>query len=386
MEKIGKVKTAKIYKKILIGFSFVVVLTLAVIIYFSFTKTVITIKLQPIAEKTVFNVDIKNDLSEEDQQTDYILPGVFLNDIIGKSKNFDNTNTGKKADAQATGTVTIYNNYSQPQPLAATTRLLSPDGVLFRTRERVDVPAGGQIDNVEVYADQAGAGGNIGATTFTIPGLWPGLQDKIFAESSTPMTGGVVDAKILTQDLVDAAASELKKEILADAKQAFINNEEIKNRDFEKTGLALATLTLESEVTPEIGEIASQFEVYVKYNIFGILFDEAELVQTATKNLLDKMAMDRYIDPAYSQDINYTPESQNFDDKTATLQVDFTAQTKLYDTSPIFDKEKLTGKTASEINRYFSNYEGILSVITNFSPFWVTETPSLTDHIKLEIE
>lgn len=386
MDNFSKVKTTKIYKKIILGFTIIVFITLGLIIYFSFTNTVITITLQPMQENTVFNVDIKGELTEEDLQSDYKLSGLFLNTTLEKSKTFKNTNTGEKADAQAVGTVTIYNEYSKPQPLAATTRLLTPDGLLFRIKERVDVPAGGKIENVEVYADESGIEGEIGPTQFTIPGLWPGLQEQIYAESFTKMTGGTVDAKVLTQDLITKAVKELKQEILETAKQDFIASEEVKERNFETIGQALATLTIDSKVTPEIGEIAGEFEVYVKYNIFGIIFDEKKLIEIADENLSQKLPMDVTIDNSYDKEINYTPETQNFDDQTANLNVIFTAQTKYLNTSEIFNKDKLTGKNAGEINRYFSNYDGILSVITKFSPFWTTETPNLTDHIELIIE
>ncbi|MDP2684384.1 MAG: hypothetical protein Q8P20_04985 [bacterium] len=386
MADISQVKTTKIYKKIIIGFSLIVVITLALILYYSFSKTIITITLQPIEENTVFNVDIKETLTEEDQQSEYKLPGIFQNITIEKTKSFENTNTGEKADAQAMGTVTIYNKYSKDQPLAATTRLLTPEGKLFRIKDRVDVPAGSQIENVEVYADQSGAGGNIEATTFTIPGLWPGLQEQIYAESFTTMAGGVVDAAVLTQYLVTEAVAELKKEILEEAKQTFSESSEVKEAEFTKIGQALATITIDSNVEPAVGAIADNFEIYIKYNVFGIIFDEESLITIADNNLADKLPMDRIIDKTKNKEINYNPESQNFDDNTATLKVTYSAKTLLDQSSTIFDKEKLTDKNASELNRYFSSYDGILSVITQFSPIWVIKTPSLTDHIIVKIE
>ncbi len=386
MAELSKVKTTKVYKKIIIGFSFIVFLTLAFIIYYSFSKTEIIITLQPIEESTIFNVDVNGKLTEEELLSEYNLAGVFENTTFEKSKTFKNTNVGEKANAQATGTVTIYNKYSKDQPLVATTRLLSPDGKLFRIKERVDVPAGNKIENVEVYADELGISGEIGPTKFTIPGLWPGLQEQIYAESFSAMTGGVVDAKVLTQDLITEAADELKKEILEEAKITFTESASVKEKGFEKIGMALATITVNSSVEPAVGEISSDFTIDVKYNVFGIIFDEAELITLADHNLNDKLPQDRLIDNTFNKEIFYNPETQNFDDQTSTLKVDYTAKTILNQNSEIFTKEKLTGKTASEINRYFSNFDGILSVITKFSPFWVTKTPTLTDNIIVKIE
>src|SRR5690606_9666825 len=80
--------------------------------------------------------------------------------------------TGKQTEnVTVGGTVTVINNSSRNQPLVATTRLLSPNGELFRIRNTVQVPARSTVENVEVYADQPSPEMEIGPTKFTIPGL-----------------------------------------------------------------------------------------------------------------------------------------------------------------------------------------------------------------------
>ena len=155
-----------------------------------------------------------------------------MSTTVNGTQNFTNTNRGEQAEAQATGTVTIYNSWSENQPLMATTRLLTPDGVLFRIKERVDVPAGGKIENVEVYADQPGTSGNIGPTSFTIPGLWQGLQEKIYAENSEPMTGGLRETKFITQKIISETSDVLKGELIEKAKIKLGQTEEIKNHQY----------------------------------------------------------------------------------------------------------------------------------------------------------
>ena len=95
------------------------------------------------------------------------------------SQNF--TAHGKKLKStKAHGTMRIYNNYSTAaQTLVATTRFISNEGKLFRTKERVVIPGGyyeggklaaGFID-IEVIADQPGEDYNIDPSTFSIPGF-----------------------------------------------------------------------------------------------------------------------------------------------------------------------------------------------------------------------
>ena len=123
-------------------------------------------------------------------------------------------------DGIATGVVTLSNRTSSDQPLVATTRLLSDDGVLFRLRDSTEVPAGGSVD-AAVYADEAGSGGNIGPSHFTIPGLPTSLQDDIDGESAAPMDGGVIRVGILSQADVDAGLVRAGEEATASLAAAF---------------------------------------------------------------------------------------------------------------------------------------------------------------------
>lgn len=123
-------------------------------------------------------------------------------------------------DAVAEGVATISNRTTADQPLVATTRLLSDEGVLFRLRDSVEVPAGGSVD-AAVYADEPGASGNIGPSHFTIPGLPTSLQDDIDAQSAVSMTGGVVEVGVLSQSDVDAALARAGEEATAATAASF---------------------------------------------------------------------------------------------------------------------------------------------------------------------
>ncbi len=386
MPDLSTLKTTQIYKKIIIGFSIIVLITLGIIIYYSFSKTLITIALSPEETSTTFNLDIKEDLSDEEINSNYKLAGTFLSTIVSDTKTFTNTNQGEKVNAIATGLVTIYNNWSEDQPLAATTRLLTSDGILFRLKERVDIPSGEKLENVEVYADLEGATGNIEASKFNIPGLWEGLQDKIYAESTTPMTGGLQNAKVITQKLIDDATLSLREELLTKAKSIFSQSDKVLNKKYSKIGQALSTITLEKNITPEAGTIAQSFELTLKLNVLGIIFDEDELIKQAENNLILELADDEKLYNLANKLISYTTDTQNFEEKYANLKVDFSTQKITRSTSSIFDKENLINKDENEIKAYFSNFDGVGNVSIKFSPFWVTKTPSLLDHIELEIK
>ncbi len=101
----------------------------------------------------------------------------------------------ENANDPAQGTITVYNEQEKVQELIKNTRFETPDGLIFRIHDSVKVPAASATApgtlNVTVYADEGGERYNIGATTFTLPGLKGGaLYDQVYARSAEPMAGG----------------------------------------------------------------------------------------------------------------------------------------------------------------------------------------------------
>lgn len=101
--------------------------------------------------------------------TGSIPQGVVTNDITGVAE----------------GRVTIYNETPSNQVLIKNTRLLTPDEKLFRLKDRVLIPAFGEIET-DIYSDEAGEVGLIDPTGFIIPGLSEDLQKNIYANNSEP--------------------------------------------------------------------------------------------------------------------------------------------------------------------------------------------------------
>ena len=384
--EISKIQTTRFYKKIVIGFSVVAVIILGLIIYFSLAKTVITVTLKPQETSTSFYINVKKELAGEDKLTNNALDGYLLKTEVSGSQDFANTNQGEEVEDQATGTVTIYNNWSQEQPLAATTRLLTPENILFRIQERVDVPAGGKLENVEVYADQPGAAGNIGPTKFTIPGLWPGLQDKIYAESTVAMTGGLRQAKVLTDEITKEAKSNLSQELVQKAITKFEQTDEIKNSGDKVLEQALYKIILSEEPSAEVGQEIDTYNLEMNLRFITVIFNEDELFTKAVNTLKQELANDQQLESYDKTNLIYSVDEYNFEDQTASLRVQLSAKAVPRLSSPIFNRDNITGKDSQQIKAYFANYDEIGSVTIKLSPFWVTKAPGLKDHIEIKIK
>jgi len=106
--------------------------------------------------------------------------------------------TTTTAAAKASGSITVYNNYSASSvKLVKTTRFATPDGLIFRAPADVVIPgkssSGPGSVQITVIADQTGSQYNIGPVAkFTVPGLQSNapMYAGVYAKSSAPMTGG----------------------------------------------------------------------------------------------------------------------------------------------------------------------------------------------------
>lgn len=384
--EISKIQTSGVYKKVVIGFCIATVLMLGLIFYYSFSKTLITITLSPQDTSVTFPITVKKDLAPEDQNSNSVLAGYLVNTTVEETKTFPNPNkTGGQIDSQATGTVTIINNWSQIQPLAATTRLLSEDGILFRLKNRVDVPAGGKAENVEVYADKPGITGNIEPTKFTIPGLWPGLQEKIYAESSSPMTGGVREGCVVNQANINDAIKTLTDSLIKKAITELEQTDQLRNNKDTISEQAVTTTTLSEKSSVEAGQEAAAFDLSLKLKITAVVFSQTRLKTLAKDELTKELADDQQLQGNGPITLLLTVEDANLEKQTASLNITASGSVVPRLSNSIFNRDKITGKDRQEINAYFSNFDEIKSVAIKFSPFWVRKAPSLKDHIEIKL-
>ncbi|MDP3402524.1 MAG: hypothetical protein Q8S35_01045 [bacterium] len=122
----------------------------------------------------------------------------------------------------AQGTLTIENKQTVPQQLIKNTRFETPDGLIFRIRDSVTVPAskGGAPGTLvtTVYADAAGENYNVGPTTFTLPGLKGGATfTQVTARSTEAMKGGFAGTRPSVKAATrDAKAQEIRTKLGSD--------------------------------------------------------------------------------------------------------------------------------------------------------------------------
>ena len=375
------------YRKIAVGFIILAGVLVIFAAYFVLSRAEITVTLA----KEPVSVDFIADLAEPAANLNG--PSVVIPDAVTLSGRLRETTvsgskeyptTGKKmSEGDVGGEVTIINNYSKNQPLVATTRLLSPGGILYRLKNRVDVPAGGKIE-VEVYADTPSeAAAKLGPSRFTIPGLWAGLQDQIYGESSLPMHGGNQEIKFVAQTDLDAAYNDLTQTLSSQVLESL-------KAEMESSGEILGKVIIkeinEKKSNLAAEEVGDKFTVSLKLKVVGVAFYRRDLESLAFNQLQAKITSDRELTDVDYNGLTFLVEKYDLKNSEANLMVHLDGEATMHTDSPIFEKEKFIGLSKEKIIQYLSIYPEIERITIKFSPFWVKKVPQMKSNVEIIIK
>ncbi|MFW0862465.1 MAG: hypothetical protein ACKKL6_02660 [Candidatus Komeilibacteria bacterium] len=367
----------KVYRRIIIASILLVVVLAVLVVHYSLAKAFVTITPEYSDHDISFSAQIvdpeQSDLNIEER--DYLI-GRKLETVLTQSGTFTPTATTVQGD-KASGEVTIINNYTKEQTLVATTRLLSSNNKLFRLTETVTVPAGGKL-TATARADETGDEYLIPATKFTIPGLWEGLQDKIYAESSVPMKYQEETSHIITADTINAAITSLKDQILVKAIEEFepqLSGNEYINKD------ALIVQEIRRATSAVIGDDVESFDVELELQIKTITYDEQKLL-TKIENDINVLAeQNQGLINFSNNDINVSI-AENEEVVNGIIGV-IQGKYKIQLANPNIDLEQIKGKTPEQAVQYLTDLSGVMSASVTLSPFWLTTVPELDNHIKV---
>lgn len=370
-----KKKTNNVYTRIVTIFLMLTIIAIFVVLHFALAK--VTIKIYSHLE----NKQLSGIIEVQSESTDNISP----DNILGKIITVENELTVTIASSQnsiesdkAGGYVTIYNNHSVKQALVATTRLLTPDNKLFRIKEGITIPPNSNL-KVWAEADQSGEGYITEATTFIIPGLWEGLQDKIYAETTEGMKLTSIPTYLTTQENLDKANEEIYQKAIVQALGS-INDQLNKNLWVDEKRLNLTFETI--EMTP-LNTEASELILTQKIIANGLIISEDDLLNTAkakfTKELNEDQSLKEFDDNTFTFNILEIYPEKNEAILEISIDAIINSNEHLWD----INKDELIGLTEFDIQEYLKQYN-IDNAEIKFFPFWVDKVPRLKDHIIIE--
>lgn len=369
------VPSLKLYRRIAVGFVVAVAMMLAAVLYVSTVSA--TIRVTPVRTtvKTEFLADVAKTPTKDSE-----VRGSIVTANVQRNSSFVPTSPGKAMEEKAGGAIVIRNVSSRVQPLVATTRFLSASGVLFRLDSGVTVPANGSVE-ATIYADVAGAAGNVGPTTFMIPGLSESLQKSITAENASAFEGGVRTVSIVSQEDLDRAALDLRGTLEEEAKVAL----RAKAGD-GLAGEAFSFAVAELKSDTQAGAEAAGFGLTMSVDATGVFYDRDALLAVAKRKLYEQLlpgtdfvGLDA---SALQASVDKIAEASS---GTASVRVYLDGIVAASAASRSLEPGRFAGMSADEVAALLAKEKVATAVSVDFTPFWMKRVPRLKDHIYVEI-
>lgn len=372
-------RSINIYRRIAYFFIFLVIILVGFIAYFSFIK--VDIILVPNQERISNNMifDIYNKESGKSESGNAVI-GIVRNVVITVEKEFESEGA-EVIGKEVSGNAIIYNNYTKNQPLVASTRLLTHDGKLFRIRNTINVPAGGSVE-VEIYADQPNPEMAVESAKLTIPGLWAGLQEKIYAETKTSLEYKQKVKKYITENDVKDKARELKQLLLTKAKEEI--NEEYK--EYSRIIYKINENSVESEIDGEVGDEVDTFNYSMSAEIVVVAFDESKAATLAKQKFLSALSENKDLISFDEKNIVYSLNNFDTDEGTANINASFEGKVGLKKDCSVIEIEKILGLNNEQLEVYLKNLDEIAGYEIKYTPSFIKKVPKLIDRVNVEIK
>lgn len=382
-ENIQNKRIEKYYYKIVFGFVIMSVLLMVLIVYFAFSKTEITV----YAKKQTQEITLTATLSDVD--------GVLMFSDIGDETTFtDIEQSVNQKIGKAEGTVTIFNETSDDQPLLETTRLLSEgeseeDRVLFRTQEYAVIPANGSAE-VSVIADEEGAVGDIPPSDFEVVALAESLKSSVYGKSTAAMSGGITETTAISETDIENAKKAGEEKIKTQALTLFQN--ELKERtDIPSNAKLIENIfiveTPIETVSAEENDVAKEIIVNQQMTVAAPVINTDAMMSFINNELPEKIDENRVvvsnIDPN-SVTISIDEISENQTD--AKLSLSFSVETTISENNDLVLPSTFLNSTKEEIRNALLIHEEIEDVQIDFSPFWARRSGGSESSINITIE
>lgn len=299
-------------------------------------------------------------------------------------------NGKKTVEQKASGKITVYNAYSSdPQPLVATTRFITPDGKIFRLTKNVTVPGAKIVEGkiipstveVDVIADKAGADYNIGPVSyFSIPGLkgTPKYQ-AFYGESKDPIGGGFIgELPFPTNDDIKKA----KVEVVGKLEQSLRNKIAAQvPSDFKIVDGATNFVITKQNVITEV-DSTGNFSVSSEASIGIIAFKEADVVTMLGGKIAKSVGADYKVTES---SLAYEKARADFNAGRLSFPVKFTS-VLAKDIDVVALRQSIKGKSEASLRTIIYGLPGLQSAVISLWPFWVKSVPNNENKITITVD
>lgn len=293
-----------------------------------------------------------------------------------------------RVEKKASGSITVFNEYSPTSVrLIKNTRFETPDGLVFRVPADVVVPGKtasgpGQV-KITVIADQAGVKYNTGPVSrFTLPGLKSGdMYSKVYAKSTSPMTGGFVgDEPGMAPGALNAAIAAVRSRLETKARESL---ETLKTSDT----IPLSDLMqITYETLPSTEEAGSGVRIHEKANILiPIIQADALAFVVAQSAAADSDTKAISIIPGDGFAVKMS-STEAFSLGVDTLKFVLTGKaTLVWKVDAAALGSALAGREGSAFQTIVNGFSGIQEAHAKIEPFWKKSFPTEASDINIVI-
>lgn len=362
------------YKKISIVFVLLTTVLFGVVLYMTILRA--TIEITP--KKDMLSADLLVDSRANPKHNEEVLAQIF-EIILEKSGTFKATATSTEKSAPKQLDVMLYNDGKNFQILIPKTRLLSPDGFIYRIQDRLELAAGRQ-KTVTVVPDIAGSPAPLSDTKLTVPGLGPQYENIIYAKTLRAVgedTGKIITVinqadiengfRELENDLTKDGQAKLKKQVTALDNSLYI----------------WQSVILEKRTNGIEGEQKDSFDVSLRLKLVLVATSKAEMFQKGENLLLSLVPQDKTLLPVGEDRYKYDIVNYSVADGTALVKLSVSGSTVPRLENPLIQSARFAGLSKDEVAQYLKDTGIAEEVKISTIPPWLKKLPTNPERIKV---
>ncbi|MEK7560645.1 MAG: hypothetical protein AAB539_01675 [Patescibacteria group bacterium] len=379
--------------KVIVIFGVILITAVGAAAFLSSGLARLTIVITPqaaIADISPIVVALTTQTGETSDTPPYSIPAELLTFTETMTRDFPAT--GKStASASATGTIRIYNQFSQsPQTLVKTTRFLSEDGTLYRLSRTTTVP-GAKLDGgklvpafveAQLVADQHGQEANkSGEIRLSVPGFKGTPREKgFYAIAPAGFSGGNQgdglavsreDASQASQRITQEIFDALKKKIAGAIPDGFM------------TVAGLDEIVITRVDTPEEGTPAERFSVSADAEAKTLVFREADFYRILGRAILKDDQTREIVRQADT--LVSAVADRDFEKGSAAVTVSGRARTRTTINADEI-RRLAAGKKLGSLKNIIRGRFAVENVVLTLFPPWRFSAPDDPSRIRVEIK
>jgi len=258
--------------------------------------------------------------------------------------------------------------------LVRTTQLQAENGVIVRTNNAVNIPAGGHVE-VEVFAKDPESFRDISIGQLTIIKLGKSLQDKIYGIINSTLTDSPRLIRVLSESDINRAQSELTNSLTNKVRQR-LNLSENNDLVVEVDNIIASN---------EVGDEVDRFNLKIEATVKILDFNPSELMTLLNRKVSGLNLDNMKVEPVDLTKASYSIVDDDFDG-AVLIKLNYTVKAIISAQHDLLNKKRLAGKDAKELESMLEQNELVEGAQVITSPYWKSSLPSMESKIEVLIK